>query len=786
VADADRHSDMNDNSGSAANNAAAGSSDAPVAVGAGPGAPAPALRGRPKQSPVRALLKFCGSLQFAMLLLFMITVMSMWGTIVESSFTAEVAKKHIYNSVLFDVWLVMLCINLTCAAAVRYPWKRHQHGFVITHAGIIILLTGGFIDRHWGIEGFIPLYRGEPATDVLELHEQTLLVWRATTGARAGDTAPAETRMNLKELTGDGDLGFTVNTPDPSIKVEVEDLTPPAIRLVLSGAKMGRIEQWLFLGDNLNMGPATMRFTTGLPPEPKVAAPAEKPTGNLVPRLERTIAFAKHDIPFSKAMQGEPTGVKTHLLMDETGQKPTLELNVFGKTFSFDVKDVLKKRVPLPGMPEWTIYIYGYYHNFVLNQDNQPDNRNDQPENPAVTFELQGPYVPASAEPEDNPHGAPSLDKMDPTANMLVFYLGGDGKLRYFVKSRVKGESAGEVEEGKGVLAGWAGDASFTVEKFVPFGFTDLLREDAKKLAAFRKVHPNDLYTSEMPPSKRMETRPMGVLCKVTADNETRHVWVPLSTSQMPRREYVQVGKEALALALPRRAVRLPFKIALEKFIARPQPGMSGQGVFESFESTLSFQDKPDVKRGILTEPAKQLDTLYLKPGSIAIQQLGPEHASANDPSVFENVAIADIQPTYLIVQIGDKESKIANENVVRYEKQTHKIYMNHPTTYPQTAIAPFFGTNYKFSQADHQWGVNNDYSGIQVLRDPGWFFKWFGCIMICFGIFTMFYLKPYFNRPKAEVAMAIAAAHSLSKKDKKKNKKQKEGGAELGHASGE
>jgi hypothetical protein len=35
----------------------------------------------------------------------------------------------------------------------------------------------------------------------------------------------------------------------------------------------------------------------------------------------------------------------------------------------------------------------------------------------------------------------------------------------------------------------------------------------------------------------------------------------------------------------------------------------------------------------------------------------------------------------------------------------------------------------------------------VQVLRDPGWMLKWVGCLMICYGIFTMFYLRPYFSR---------------------------------------
>ena len=83
---------------------------------------------------------------------------------------------------------------------------------------------------------------------------------------------------------------------------------------------------------------------------------------------------------------------------------------------------------------------------------------------------------------------------------------------------------------------------------------------------------------------------------------------------------------------------------------------------------------------------------------------------------------------------------------------------MNNPTSYPETWYGPWLGTGFKFSQADHRMPSEPDYSGVQVLRDPGWMPKWVGSLMICFGIFTMFYLKPYFKL-KAQAAAAARAA---------------------------
>ena len=99
-----------------------------------------------------------------------------------------------------------------------------------------------------------------------------------------------------------------------------------------------------------------------------------------------------------------------------------------------------------------------------------------------------------------------------------------------------------------------------------------------------------------------------------------------------------------------------------------------------------------------------------------------------------------------MTVDFSDRSSfKVPLTDVIEYKRATHKISMNQPTVFPYTWYAPWLGTSFKFSQAGHDPEMP-DYSGVQVLRDPGWMPKWVGSLMICFGIFTMFYLKPYFH----------------------------------------
>ncbi len=72
----------------------------------------------------------------------------------------------------------------------------------------------------------------------------------------------------------------------------------------------------------------------------------------------------------------------------------------------------------------------------------------------------------------------------------------------------------------------------------------------------------------------------------------------------------------------------------------------------------------------------------------------------------------------------------------------TGSCSMNQPFNFPGHWWNTFTGLTYKVSQAS--WNPDNlSQSSVQILRDPGWLFKWIGSLLICSGIFTLFYLRP-------------------------------------------
>lgn len=89
-------------------------------------------------------------------------------------------------------------------------------------------------------------------------------------------------------------------------------------------------------------------------------------------------------------------------------------------------------------------------------------------------------------------------------------------------------------------------------------------------------------------------------------------------------------------------------------------------------------------------------------------------------------------------VRVTDREGRGA----------TGQCWMNNPFSYPGQTWRTWTGLTYKMSQAS--WNPENlGQSTIQILRDPGWLLKWVGSILICTGIFMLFYLKG-FRRPTA------------------------------------
>jgi hypothetical protein len=109
------------------------------------------------------LVRLLGSLKLAVVLLVALAAVIATATVLEAEHGRAYAQWFVYHSGWFLALLGLLGMNILCAALSRFPWKRHQTGFVVTHAGLLVLLAGSIQTFLGGVEGTVVVAEGESA-----------------------------------------------------------------------------------------------------------------------------------------------------------------------------------------------------------------------------------------------------------------------------------------------------------------------------------------------------------------------------------------------------------------------------------------------------------------------------------------------------------------------------------------------------------------------------------------------------------------------------------------------
>jgi hypothetical protein len=637
--------------------------------------------------------KFFASVKLAVVLLAVLIVGAIAGTIYESSFDAKVARAYIYGAPWFNFWLILLGTNLAVSAFSRWPWRKHHVAFLVTHLGIITLLTGSLIGRIWGIEGTATLFKGEPPTNRLLVDEHQLRV-RDIDGIVKG--FPAEFLHHPPTPDHARDLGLLAS----GARLRVIDYAPaiegklnpkplpeggaPAVHFTINTAMMNQhLESWLLADDpqhgTFAMGLANIELKRGVAPSsvaagvsPASSTSTSKNAGDV--DLEESIfAFSKApEEQIGRAGKNGGTGAKVRLDPPQNGNKGRVNILIGGNGAAFDVAENLGREVKIDNTP-FTLKIDNYWPDFRI-QDGKPGSLSEQPNNPAVLVTIRGKGAPVANAAPTNPHGAgkefgtnggpPSMPPAGGEApNHLTLFVADNGAITYELVSRKNGTSSGKIDINNPLVTGWA-DWQLNVDKTMPH---------AEQWMDFAPVKSSDASTSDLPDGVRVRLEQRG---------ETLEQWVPagwqISVPTSPTETQIAYGWKQ---------IQLPIGLELLDFEVKRNEGTDSPA---GFKSTLRI-------------------------------------------------------------------------STIDGDTAQGQCWMNNPFSFPGSWLNTWTGRTFKISQAS--WNPENlNQSTVQILRDPGWLFKWIGSLLVVAGVFMMFYLRPYRKQTVGEPITPTAPAAQKEK----------------------
>jgi hypothetical protein len=174
----------------------------------------PKLRSPSQPLPVRLVLgvyEFLASLKLAVVTILAAAFVLGWGTFVESKYGLRGVHFSIWQSGWFAAINALLAVNIFCAASIRFPWKRHQTGFVITHIGLLTLMAGYLMSHLGAIDAQMPVFEGG-TNHYAVLDSQHIVVEIEPEAAQASGAAdPPVTLVNLDGA--DAQPASTVTVP---------------------------------------------------------------------------------------------------------------------------------------------------------------------------------------------------------------------------------------------------------------------------------------------------------------------------------------------------------------------------------------------------------------------------------------------------------------------------------------------------------------------------------------------------------------------------------------------
>lgn len=120
--------------------------------------------------------RFLASLKLAVISLSTLAGVLAYATFFEKWYGTSAVQEWIYQSPLFAVLLTFLGLNILCAALIRFPWTKRQTGFVITHAGLLVVLVGSWVSFKVTVDGQLGMVEGDESNQIVRIDHAAIRV----------------------------------------------------------------------------------------------------------------------------------------------------------------------------------------------------------------------------------------------------------------------------------------------------------------------------------------------------------------------------------------------------------------------------------------------------------------------------------------------------------------------------------------------------------------------------------------------------------------------------------
>lgn len=124
---------------------------------------------------MKRLIRYLGSIRFALVLIATVTILVILGTFLESlTQSHRYAAQYTYRSPFFLGLLGLFFVNILFSALRRWPFRLRHTAFLITHLGLLMMLLGCMIKSLWGVQGNMGILEGAASKRIL-LNESPVL-----------------------------------------------------------------------------------------------------------------------------------------------------------------------------------------------------------------------------------------------------------------------------------------------------------------------------------------------------------------------------------------------------------------------------------------------------------------------------------------------------------------------------------------------------------------------------------------------------------------------------------